>query len=132
MSNDITDGVPCFSFFFYLHLIWCCVCVCVCRAAIFNMATILKLVCVKGLRGYARFAVLFLILWKCLCCSSKWPMCPSHLGAVTASAFPLCYSVWKLVFSGALITLLSLFWHCCGQRQQMITGEYMKDLHSPP
>ena len=49
------------SFFFYLHLIWCCACVraCVCRAAIFNMATILKLVCVKGLRGYARFAVLF-------------------------------------------------------------------------
>jgi len=28
MSNDITDGVLCFSFFssffFYLHLIWCC------------------------------------------------------------------------------------------------------------
>ena len=37
---------------------------CVRRAAIFNMATILKLVCVKGLRGYARFAVLFLILKK--------------------------------------------------------------------
>ena len=32
---------------------------CVRCAAIFNMATILKLVCVKGLRGYARFAVLF-------------------------------------------------------------------------
>jgi len=28
MSNDITDGVLCFSFFFYLHLIWCRVCVC--------------------------------------------------------------------------------------------------------
>ena len=33
-----------------------------CRAAIFNMATILKLVCVKELRGYARFAVLFFSL----------------------------------------------------------------------
>ena len=37
MSNDITDGVLCFSFlfssfFFYLHLIWCCVC-CVCVRA---------------------------------------------------------------------------------------------------
>ena len=71
MSNDITDGVLCFSFFFFfffllaLDLVLCvCVCVracvraCVCCAAIFNMATILKLVCVKGLRGYARFALL--------------------------------------------------------------------------
>ena len=70
MSNDITDGVLCFSFFFLLFffllaldLVLCvraCVHACECRAAIFNMATILKLVCVKGLRGYARFAVLFL------------------------------------------------------------------------
>ena len=65
-------GCSAFVFFFYLHLIWCCVCVracvhaCMCRAAIFNMATILKLVCVKGLRGYARFAVLFLPLLSLL------------------------------------------------------------------
>ena len=59
MSNDITDGVLCFSFFFLFLLALDLVSVCVCRAAIFNMATILKLVCVKGLRGYARFAVLF-------------------------------------------------------------------------
>ena len=31
-----------------------------CESSALNMATILKLVCVKGLRGYARFAVLFL------------------------------------------------------------------------
>ena len=67
MSNVITDGVLCFSVFFLLllalDLVLCaCVRACVCRAAIFNMATTLKLVCVKGLRGYARFAVLFLIL----------------------------------------------------------------------
>ena len=50
-----------FLLFFLLALdLVLCVCACVRRAAIFNMATILKLVCVKGLRGYARFAVLFL------------------------------------------------------------------------
>jgi len=86
MSNDITDGVLCFSFFsssffLYLHLIWC-VCACVRRAAIFNMATILKLVCGKGLRGYARFAVLFLLinitaLQCCSVCSLSPPTLPT-------------------------------------------------------
>ena len=64
MSNDITDGVLCFSFLFFSFFLLAldlvlCVRACVCHAAIFNMATILKLVCVKGLRGYARLAVLF-------------------------------------------------------------------------
>ena len=31
------------------------------------MATILKLVCVKGLRGYARFAVLFFLIIMVFC-----------------------------------------------------------------
>ena len=66
MSIAITDGVLCFSFFFLLFFLLAldlvlCVRACVRRVAIFNMATILKLVCVKGLRGYARFAVLFLV-----------------------------------------------------------------------
>ena len=59
-----------FFFFFLLALdLVLCVRACVCRAAIFNMATILKLVCVKGLRGYARFAVLFVIYFWICCCS---------------------------------------------------------------
>jgi len=79
MSNDITDGVLCFSFLFFSTCTWSgvvCVCVCMraclCRAAIFNMATTLKLVCVKGLRGYTRFAVLFLKSYLKILIDCRW------------------------------------------------------------
>ena len=61
---SISRRTPCpiksiFAGYVGLSRVRACVRACMRHAAIFNMATILKLVCVKGLRGYARFVVLF-------------------------------------------------------------------------